>query len=77
MFEIKCQIIRYNTLDKYFQNFGKEYSIEELLDAVNEVLTDYSSTSIQVRQLHKDIAFMRSSAGYDAPIETIKGANGY
>jgi len=36
--------IRYNTLDKYFQNFGKEYSIEELLDAVNEVLTDYSLT---------------------------------
>ena len=77
MFENKYQIIRYNTLDKCFQNFGKEYSIEELLDAVNEVLTDYSSTSIQVRQLRKDIAFMRSSAGYDAPIETIKGANGY
>lgn len=77
MFENKYQIIRYNTLDKCFQNFGKEYSIEDLLDAVNEVLSDYSSSSIQLRQLRKDIAFMRSSAGYDAPIETIKGDNGY
>lgn len=77
MFTTKHQIIRYNALDKCFQNFGKEYSVDDLLKAVNEVLNDYDNTSIKIRQLRKDIAFMRSAAGYNAPIETYRGASGY
>lgn len=78
MFTTKHQIVRYNKLDKCFQNFGREYSIEDLLDAVNESILDFDpgSSGVQIRTLRKDIAFMRSEAGYNAPIDTIKGSNG-
>ena len=77
MITTKHQIIRYNKLDRCFQNFGREYSIEDLLDAVNEAIIDFDSNSdgIQLRTLRKDIAFMRSEAGYNAPIETYKSSN--
>jgi len=76
MFTTKHQIVRYNKLDKCFQNFGKEYSIEDLLECVNEAIIDFDfdSSGVQIRTLRKDIAFMRSV--YNAPIETIKGSNG-
>ncbi|KUJ63874.1 hypothetical protein AR687_01415 [Flavobacteriaceae bacterium CRH] len=76
MFTTKHQIVRYNKLDKCFQNFGREYSIEDLLECVNEAIIDFDSDSsgVQIRTLRKDIAFMRSV--YNAPIETIKGSNG-
>jgi predicted DNA-binding transcriptional regulator YafY len=74
----KHQLIRYNRLDRCFQNTGKEYCIEGLLSAVNEAILDYDSesTGVQLRTLRKDIAFMRSPAGYDAPIETYKSTSG-
>ena len=78
MFTTKHQIVRYNKLDRCFQNFGKEYSIDDLLEAVNEAIVEHApnSSGIQIRSLRKDIAFMRSVAGYNAPIETYKGTNG-
>lgn len=78
MFTTKHQLVRYNKLDRCFQNFGKEYTIDDLLEAVNEAIIDFDSNSdgIQLRTLRKDIAFMRSEAGYDAPIETYKSSNG-
>ncbi len=78
MFTTKHQIIRYNKLDRCFQNFGREYCIENLLDAVNEAITEFDpgSDGVQMRTLRKDIAFMRSESGYNAPIETLKGSNG-
>lgn len=74
----KHQLIRYNRLDRCFQNTGKEYSIDNLLALVNEAIVEYDSKSsgIQLRTLRKDIAFMRSPAGYDAPIEIYKSASG-
>ncbi len=74
----KHQIIRYNRLDRCFRNIGKEYSFDALLDAVNEAILDHDSSSsgVQTRTLRKDITFMRSEAGYNAPIETLKSANG-
>jgi predicted DNA-binding transcriptional regulator YafY len=79
MFTTKHQIVRYNRLDKCFQNFGKEFYIYDLLEEVNDAIVDYDakSSGIEMRTLRKDISFMRSSVGYDAPIETIKGSNGY
>lgn len=78
MFTTKNQIVRYNKLDRCFQNFGREYSIDDLLDAVNEAIIDFDPTGsgVQMRTLRKDISFMRSEAGYNAPIDTIKGSNG-
>ena len=79
MFTTKHQIIRYNKLDRCFSNFGKEYSIDDLINAVNEAILDYDpkSSGVELRTLRKDISFMRSEAGYNAPIETIKGGNGF
>ena len=77
MFTTKHQIVRYNKLDKCFQNSGKEYSIDDLLDAVNEAILEYdhNSSGVEIRTLRKDISFMRTV--YDAPIEAIRGSNGF
>ena len=77
MFTTKHQIVRYNKLDKCFQNYGREYSIDELLDAVNEAIIEYdhSSEGVEIRTLRKDISFMRTV--FNAPIEAIRGSNGY
>jgi len=77
MFTTKHQLVRYNKLDKCFQNYGREYSIDELLEAVNEALVEYDHTSdgIEIRTLRKDISFMRTA--YNAPIEAIRGSSGY
>ncbi len=63
-------IIRYNALDKCFSNFGRKYYIEDLLNIVNNALFDFdiNSGGIKIRQLRDDIRFMRSEAGYSAPI---------
>ncbi|WP_310559182.1 WYL domain-containing protein [Flavobacterium sp.] len=65
-------------MDRCFQNFGREYNIDDLLEAVNEAIMDFDSKSsgVQMRTLRKDIAFMRSEAGHNAPIETFKGSSG-
>lgn len=79
MFTTKHQLVRYNKLDKCFQNFGREYSIDDLLKTVNDAISehDINSSGIEIRTLRKDIRFMRSPSGYDAPIETFKGSNGF
>lgn len=73
----KHQIIRYNRLDRCFKNFGKEYSIDDLLEAVNEAILEHdpSSSGVEMRTLRKDISFMRKV--YEAPIEAIRGSNGF
>lgn len=73
----KHQIIRYNRLDRCFKNFGREYSIEDLLDAVNEAILEHDprSSGIEIRTLRKDISFMKTV--YHAPIEAIRGSNGF
>lgn len=77
MFTTKHQIVRYNKLDKCFQNSGKEYSINDLLEAVNDAIIeyDYNSSGVEIRTLRKDISFMRTV--YNAPIEAVRGSNGF
>jgi predicted DNA-binding transcriptional regulator YafY len=67
----KNAVLRYNVLDKCLSNFGRTYVFQELLDAVNNALLDDDpmSSGIRTRQLRDDISFMRSEAGYSAPIE--------
>lgn len=78
MLTTKHQLIRYNRLDRCFQNYGREYTIDDLLELVNEAIIEYDpkSEGIQIRTLRKDISFMKSESGYNAPIEAIKGSNG-
>lgn len=70
----KNALIRYKTLDKCFSNQYRKYYINDLIEACNEVLTDHyaEETTVSRRQIFMDIDFMKSDAGYEAPIESIK-----
>jgi predicted DNA-binding transcriptional regulator YafY len=70
----KNAILRYQTLDKCFRNPGKRYFIEDLIEACNDALVDFNTTSsgIKKRQVYDDILFMKDSKGYNAPIEEFK-----
>jgi predicted DNA-binding transcriptional regulator YafY len=70
----KNATVRYQTLDRCFRNPGRNYYIEDLIDACNDALIDLdpNSSGIKRRQIFDDIKFMRDSKGFDAPIETFK-----
>lgn len=70
----KNAILRYNTLDKCLSNSGRKYYFEDLLQKVNETLLDFDpqSEGVKTRQLRDDIRFMKSEAGYSAPIVAIQ-----
>ena len=70
----KHAIIRYQTLDKCFSNFGKRFYIEDLLEACNSALFNFDSESngIKKRQLYDDIRFMESEQGWSIPLEKVK-----
>jgi len=67
----KNATIRYHALDRCFSNFGREYKIDDLLEACNDALQDFDPgcNGIKRRQLFDDIRFMKSEQGYNAPIE--------
>lgn len=66
--------IRYKALDKCFSNFYKAFYIDDLIKYCSDVLTEYylKKTTVSRRQIFDDIDFMRSEAGFDAPIESYK-----
>ena len=66
--------IRYNTLDKCFSNRFKKYFIEDLIEVCSLVLSQHLGDEISIsrRQIFDDIQFMKSEAGYQAPIESVK-----
>jgi hypothetical protein len=68
----KNALLRYQTLDRCFKNSGRGYTVDDLLEVVNNVLLedDLNTSGIQRRQLLADISFMRKESGYDAPIIT-------
>lgn len=68
----KNQMTRYRILDRLFRNPMRTYTIYELLDALNEELTDKGYASISERQLKIDIAFMRSEAGWEVEFTEMK-----
>ena len=74
----KNAVVRYNTLDKCFRNSGRNYFINDLLDAVNKALFEINpnTNGIQIRQLRSDISFMKSTDGYGAPIKNDKNMMG-
>lgn len=66
--------IRYKALDKCFSNFYKAFYIDDLIKYCSDILTEYyvKETTVSRRQIFDDIEFMRSEAGFDAPIESYK-----
>lgn len=66
--------IRYKVLDSCFRNSGRNYTFDDLMDAINDTLAeiDPKSGGISVRTLREDIAFMESDAGWSADIERVQ-----
>lgn len=61
--------LRYQILDRCFSNFRRYYTIDNLVDEVNEKLYDIDGIEVSLRQIREDIKFMRDSVGYNAPIK--------
>lgn len=63
--------IRYQALDRCFRNRGKRSFWEDLLEAVNSALHEYSGSSAGIgrRQLFEDIKYMESDQGWAIPLE--------
>ena len=59
--------LRYPLLDRCFSNFRHKYTIDDLMEEVNEKLYDLSGTEMFLRQIREDIKFMRDSARYNVP----------
>ncbi|KMQ70981.1 helix-turn-helix transcriptional regulator [Chryseobacterium koreense] len=74
MAQNKNAVIRYKALDKCFSNPYKKFYINDLIEYCSNVLTDHyaTETTVSRRQIFDDMDFMKSEAGYDAPIESIQ-----
>jgi len=70
----KHATIRYHALDRCFSNFGRKFYIDDLVDACNEAIYDFSGSEngVKKRQVYDDIAFMESEQGWSIPIEKVK-----
>lgn len=70
----KHAIIRYQSLDKCFRNPGRRYFIEDLIEACNKSIYEFtgSDMGIQKRQIFEDIKFMESSQGWSIDLERHK-----
>ena len=66
----KNAFIRYQALDRCFANPRRRYYIEDLMEACGEALYDYDGrkTTVSRRMLFNDMDFMKSEAGFAAPI---------
>ena len=67
----KNALLRYQILDRCFSNRYRKYTIEDLVDAVNEALYDMYGSEVSMRQIRDDIKYMRDRASYNAPIEAV------
>lgn len=70
----KQAIIRYQALDKCFSNFGRKFYIEDLIEACNNALYNFSGieNGVKRRQIYDDINFMESDEGWAIPLEKNK-----
>lgn len=70
----KHAVIRYKTLDKCFQIRYRKYFIDDLIEVCGDAITDHTgiATTVSRRQIFDDINFMKSEAGYAAPIESYR-----
>lgn len=70
----KNAFIRYKTLDKCFSNGYRQFYIQDLINECSNVLSEFygKDFSISRRQIFNDITFMKSDAGYGAPIVSVK-----
>ena len=65
--------LRYKVIDRCLGNSGRKYTFNDLKEEIDTALIelDPDYEGISVRQLRKDLQFLQSDAGYNAPIELI------
>lgn len=70
----KRALIRYKILDRCFRNKYRRFYIDDLIEECAFGITEHIGKGVTVsrRQIFDDINFMKSDAGYGAPIESIK-----
>lgn len=71
MAQNKNALIRYKTIDKCLQNNYRQWTLDDLIEAVSEALYEYEGkeNAVSKRTLQLDIQMMRSEKlGYNAPI---------
>lgn len=70
----KHATIRYQALDRCFSNFSRRYYIDDLIEACNEAIYDFTGIEegVKRRQVFLDLTFMESSQGWSIPLDRIK-----
>jgi predicted DNA-binding transcriptional regulator YafY len=70
----KHALIRFKALDKCFRNTGRQYFMEDLIEACSQAIYDYSGirTSVSRRQIFDDITYMESEDGYRIELDRLK-----
>lgn len=61
--------LRYRILDHCFSDYLHKYTIEDLMEKVNDTLYDLYGKEVSLRQIREDIKYMRERMAYDAPIQ--------
>ena len=67
----KNALIRYRTIDRCLRNHYRKWTLEDLIDACSDALSEYEGRDENVsrRTVQADIQMMRSDKlGYNAPI---------
>ena len=66
--------IRYLALDKCFANFGRKFYIQDLVEACNQAIYDFTGKhdGVKKRQVYDDITFMESSQGWSVELDRQK-----
>ncbi len=69
----KNATIRYHALDRCFSNPYRKFFIEDLIEACNEALYDFTGIEegVKRRQILYDISFMESEQGWSVPLDRI------
>ena len=65
-------LLRYKILDKCLNDSYRKYFIEDLVAKCNEALMEIGLKPVSKRQIQSDIAFMKSTDGWSAPIISIQ-----
>ncbi len=71
----KNSLLRYKTIDNCLRNRNRKWTLQDLMKACEQALYEYGMSGIGMasrRTIQMDLQFMRSEAGYSAPIIVVE-----